>query len=70
MRAAPRLYCGEVYRPGPVTDWKLGHTSARKYFTLGVVKGLKEVIMSPICGVKKEGAWGAVKGVGIGFLNM
>ncbi|KAH7186145.1 UDP-glucose,sterol transferase [Fusarium flagelliforme] len=70
LRVAPRLYGGEVYDPGPVTDWKSGGIAAGKNFGHGIVEGVGGLIMSPVRGAKKEGAVGAAKGVGIGVLNL
>jgi hypothetical protein len=70
MRNAPRLYGGEVYEPGVVTDWKSGGIAAGKNFGHGIVEGLGGIVMEPIKGAKKDGALGAAKGAGIGLLNM
>ncbi|KAM0284676.1 hypothetical protein ACHAQH_001830 [Verticillium albo-atrum] len=70
MRVAPRLYGGEVYDPGAVTDWKSGGIAAGKNFSHGIVEGIGGLVMSPVRGAKKEGAVGAAKGVGIGVLNL
>lgn len=70
MRNAPKLYSGEVYDPGAVTDWKSGGVAAGKNFAHGMVEGMGGLVMSPIRGAKKAGALGAAKGVGIGLLNM
>jgi hypothetical protein len=70
MRVAPRLYGGEVYDPGAVTDWKSGGIAAGKNFSHGIVEGIGGLVMSPVRGAKKEGAKGAAKGVGIGVLNL
>ncbi|EGY14047.1 hypothetical protein VD0002_g1265 [Verticillium dahliae] len=70
MRVAPRLYGGEVYDPGAVTDWKSGGIAAGRNFSHGIVEGIGGLVMSPVRGAKKEGAVGAAKGVGIGVLNL
>lgn len=70
LRVSPRLYGGEVYDPGPVTDWKSGAIAAGKNFSHGIVEGVGGLVMSPMRGAKKEGAVGAAKGVGIGVLNL
>ncbi|GAB1310098.1 Sterol 3-beta-glucosyltransferase [Madurella fahalii] len=70
MRNAPRLYGGEVYDPGRVTDWKTGGAAAGKNFVHGIVEGLGGVVAAPVRGAKREGALGAAKGVGVGLLNM
>ncbi|KAM0321825.1 hypothetical protein ACHAQA_009922 [Verticillium albo-atrum] len=70
MRVAPRLYGGEVYDPGAVTDWKSGGIAAGKNFSHGIVEGIGGLVMSPVRGAKKDGAVGAAKGMGIGVLNL
>lgn len=70
LRFAPRLYGGEVYDPGPVTDWKSGGFAAGKNFSHGILEGVGGLVMSPVRGARKEGAVGAAKGVGIGVLNL
>ncbi|QKD56929.2 uncharacterized protein FOBCDRAFT_262581 [Fusarium oxysporum Fo47] len=70
MRNAPKLYGGEVYNPGAVTDWKSGGIAAGKNFAHGIVEGIGGIVMEPVRGAKKEGASGAAKGVGIGLLNL
>lgn len=70
LRVAPKLYGGEVYDPGPVTDWKSGGIAAGKNFSHGILEGVGGLVMSPVRGAKKEGAVGAAKGVGIGVLNL
>ncbi|GKU07128.1 udp- transferase [Fusarium langsethiae] len=70
MRNAPKLYGSQAYDPGAVTDWKSGGIAAGKNFAHGIVEGIGGVVMEPIRGGKKDGAAGAAKGFGIGFLNM
>ncbi|OBS22760.1 hypothetical protein FPOA_09088 [Fusarium poae] len=70
MRNAPKLYGGQAYDPGAVTDWKSGSIAAGKNFAHGIVEGIGGVVMEPIRGGKKNGAAGAAKGFGIGLLNM
>lgn len=70
MRNAPKLYGGQAYDPGAVTDWKSGSIAAGKNFAHGIVEGIGGIVMEPIRGGKKNGAAGAAKGVGIGLLNM
>ncbi|KAM0331454.1 hypothetical protein ACHAQA_003130 [Verticillium albo-atrum] len=70
LRNAPGLYGGEVYNPGAVTDWKSGSVAAGKNFAHGMVEGMGGLVISPIRGARKEGAVGALKGVGVGLLNM
>lgn len=70
MRNAPRLYGGEVYDPGRVTDWKTGGAAAGKNFVHGIAEGLGGVVAAPVRGAERDGALGAAKGVGVGLLNM
>ncbi|KAM0342887.1 hypothetical protein ACHAPU_009091 [Fusarium lateritium] len=70
MRNAPKLYGGQVYNPGEVTDWKSGGVAAGKNFAHGIVEGIGGIVMEPVRGAKKDGAAGAAKGVGIGLLNL
>lgn len=70
MRNAPRLYGGEVYDPGPVTDWKTGGAAAGKNFVHGLVEGIGGVVKNPVQGARRDGAAGAAKGAGVGLLNL
>ncbi|KAK4236149.1 sterol 3-beta-glucosyltransferase [Achaetomium macrosporum] len=70
LRNAPRLYGGDVYDPGRVTDWKSGGAAAGKNFVHGLVKGLGGVVTEPVKGARREGALGAAKGTAVGLLNM
>ncbi|CAI6097607.1 unnamed protein product [Clonostachys chloroleuca] len=70
MRVAPRLYGGEVYEPGQVTDWKSGGIVAGKNFSHGIVEGIGGLVMEPVRGAKEGGAAGAAKGAGVGLLNL
>ncbi|KEY73856.1 hypothetical protein S7711_10116 [Stachybotrys chartarum IBT 7711] len=69
MLNATRLYNGEVYNPGTVTDWKSGGIVAGKNFTHGMVDDLGGLVMRPIRGARQEGGLSAAKGAGIGLLN-
>lgn len=69
MRNAPRLYGGQVYEPGDVTDWKSGGVVAIKSLSNGVVEGFRGLFMEPVRGAEQGGAVGAVKGAGIGMAN-
>ncbi|KAF4992468.1 hypothetical protein FGRMN_7139 [Fusarium graminum] len=70
MRNAPKLYGGQVYNPGEVTDWKSGGIAAGKNFAHGIVEGIGGIVMEPVRGAKKDGASGAARGFGIGLLNL
>ena len=69
LRNAPRLYGGEVYDPGRITDWKSGSVAASKNFAHGMIEGIGGIVMEPVRGAKKDGAMGALKGSGVGLLN-
>ncbi|KAB8244510.1 hypothetical protein BDV35DRAFT_394771 [Aspergillus flavus] len=70
LRNVPRLY-GEVPRDhGPVTDIKSGFTVAGKGFAWGMAEAVSDIVVKPYQGLQKEGAKGAVKGVGKGVANM
>jgi hypothetical protein len=70
LRNAPRLYGGEVYDPGRVTDWKSGGAAAGKNFVHGLVEGLGGIVTEPVKGARRDGALGAAKGTAVGLLNM
>lgn len=70
LRNAPRLYGSEVYQPGNVVDWKSGGVVAAKTLSHGFVDGFKGLITEPIRGAEQGGAIGAVKGAGVGILNL
>ncbi|KFA50695.1 hypothetical protein S40293_04858 [Stachybotrys chartarum IBT 40293] len=69
MLNATRLYNGEVYNPGTVTDWKSGGIVAGKNFTHGMVDALGGLVMRQIRGARQEGGLSVAKGAGIGLLN-
>ncbi|EFY84436.1 hypothetical protein MAC_09514 [Metarhizium acridum CQMa 102] len=69
LRNAPRLYGGQVYEPGSVTDWKSGGVVAAKSFSHGVVEGFRDLVMEPVRGAERGGVVGAIKGAGIGLAN-
>lgn len=69
MRSAPRLYGGEVYDPGPVTDWKTGGRAAGKNLAHGFAEGVGGVVTGPVRGAERDGALGAAGGAGVGLLN-
>lgn len=70
LRAVPRLYGSEVPDHGKVKGWKTGAVVAGKNFGYGITEGLADLVKEPLKGAKKEGALGAVKGVGKGVVNM
>ncbi|KAJ4197062.1 hypothetical protein NW767_009307 [Fusarium falciforme] len=70
MRTVPHLYGSDVRDHGPVTDAKSGMVVGGKTFAWGFIDGLSDVVMEPYRGAKKEGAMGAVKGIGKGAMNL
>lgn len=70
LRNAPRLYNGEVYDPGPITDWKSGGIAGGKIFAHGIVEGIGGLVTKPMRGAKEQGALGAAKGAGVGVLDL
>ncbi|EEU35053.1 uncharacterized protein NECHADRAFT_44809 [Fusarium vanettenii 77-13-4] len=70
MRTAPRLYGSNVRDHGPVTDAKSGMIVGGKTLAWGFIDGISDVVMEPYKGAKKEGALGAVKGIGKGAMNL
>lgn len=70
LRNAPQLYGGEVYERDDIVDWKSGGVVAAKTFRHGVVDGFKGLVQEPARGAKQDGTIGAIKGVGVGILNL
>lgn len=66
FRGMPRLWGEEVKDYGKVTDTKSGAVVAGKSLVLGIGDGIKDFTQMPGEGAKKEGAWGALKGVAKG----
>jgi hypothetical protein len=70
MRNIPRLYGEEPRDHGPVTGIKSGFALAGKGFAWGMAEAVSDLVVKPYEGVRKDGAKGAVKGVGKGIANM
>ncbi|OQE89859.1 hypothetical protein PENNAL_c0013G01328 [Penicillium nalgiovense] len=70
MRNIPRLYGEEPRDHGPVTGVKSGFALAGKGFACGMAEAVSDLVVKPYEGVRKDGAKGAVKGVGKGIANM
>ncbi|GME29016.1 hypothetical protein ETB97_009763 [Neofusicoccum parvum] len=70
LRNLPRAYGEEVRDHGKVTDWKSGAAVAGKTFAWGVAEGISDIVVKPYQGAKKEGAVGAMKGIGKGMVSM
>lgn len=66
FRGMPRLWGEEVKDYGKVTDWKSGAIVAGKSFALGIGDGIKDFAQLPGEGARKDGTWGAIKGVAKG----
>ncbi|KAM0490394.1 hypothetical protein ACHAP8_011611 [Fusarium lateritium] len=70
LKSVPQHYGGGVRDHGPVTDAKSGMIVAGKTFAWGFVDGLSDVVVQPYKGARKEGALGAVKGIGKGAMSL
>ncbi|KAH8734160.1 hypothetical protein BGZ61DRAFT_566508 [Ilyonectria robusta] len=70
LRSVPRHYGGGVRDHGPVTDAKSGMIVAGKTFAWGFIDGISDIVVQPYKGAKKDGALGAVKGLGKGAMSL
>ncbi|RKK60349.1 Sterol 3-beta-glucosyltransferase UGT80B1 [Fusarium oxysporum] len=70
LKSVPQHYGGNVRDHGPVTDVKSGMVVAGKTFAWGFIDGLSDVVTQPYKGARKEGALGAVTGVGKGVMSL
>ncbi|KAJ5597984.1 hypothetical protein N7537_008068 [Penicillium hordei] len=70
MKSVPNIYGGTVRDNGKVTDAKSGVVVAGKTFAWGFIDGLGDVVVQPYKGARKEGALGAMKGVGKGLTGL
>lgn len=70
LRAVPKMYGSQVPDHGKVKNWKTGAVVAGKNFGYGMTQGFADLVNEPLKGAQKEGALGAVKGVGKGVVNM
>lgn len=65
---APRLYGDTtVRRPARITGIKSGLKAAGKEFIWGVNDGVSGLVMQPYTGARDNGAFGLVKGIGMGL---
>ncbi|GME63925.1 hypothetical protein C8J57DRAFT_1469696 [Neofusicoccum parvum] len=64
LRAVPTYWGEEVRDHGKVDGWRSGAVVAGKTFAYGVGEGLTDVFVQPYVGARREGAVGAVKGLG------
>jgi len=68
FRNAPKLYGDETLRPQEkVTDLASGIRIASREFGFGLYDGLTGLVTQPLRGAEKEGAAGAIKGIGKGI---
>lgn len=70
LKSIPGHYGGNVRDHGPVTDVKSGAAVAGKTFAWGMIDGVSDLFVQPYKGARKEGALGAIKGVGKGVANL
>ncbi|KAH8601614.1 hypothetical protein B0O99DRAFT_658179 [Bisporella sp. PMI_857] len=69
MRGLPKLYGEEIKEHGQIVDWKSGMIEGGKWFGKGLAGGVADLFVQPYKGAKKEGPWGAVKGLGKGAVG-
>jgi hypothetical protein len=70
FRGMPQLWGSEVKQYGKVQDWKSGGIVAGKSLIQGIGDGLCDLVIQPIKGGQKGGAWGATKGVAKGTASL
>jgi len=70
FRNMPVLWGSDRKDYGTVTDWKSGGVVAGRNLVQGLADGFYDVAMEPIKGARKEGTWGAVKGVAKGSASL
>lgn len=70
LKNVPALYGDKVRDNGRVTDWKSGAIVGGKSFMYGMGEGLTDIFVQPYRGAQKEGAVGALKGVGKGTVSL
>lgn len=70
FRNMPVLWGSDRKDYGVVTDWKSGGVVAGKNLVQGLADGFYDVAMEPIKGARKEGTWGAMKGVAKGSASL
>lgn len=70
LKNVPALYGEKVRDDGRVTDWKSGAVVGGKSFMYGMSEGLTDIFVQPYKGAQKEGALGALKGVGKGTVSL
>ncbi|KAM6504791.1 hypothetical protein FSOLCH5_015281 [Fusarium solani] len=70
FRSVPLLYGEELRDYGEIYDWKSGITFGAKAVVFGLVDGVGGLFILPYEGAKKQGVFGAVKGVGKGVAGL
>ncbi|RSM17141.1 hypothetical protein CDV31_004034 [Fusarium ambrosium] len=70
FRNVPLLYGEELRDYGEIYDWKSGITFGAKAVVFGVVDGVAGLFILPYQGAKKQGVFGAAKGVGKGVAGL
>lgn len=70
MRNVPRLYGEKPQHDGSVTGIKSGFVLGGKGFALGMAEAVGDLVVKPYEGIRKDGAKGAVTGIGKGVANM
>ncbi|KAI6778752.1 uncharacterized protein J7T54_005855 [Emericellopsis cladophorae] len=70
LRHLPHLYGENVRDYGEIRDWKSGAAAGGKCVVLGLYDGVAGLILLPYSGAQRQGAIGAVKGVGKGIAGL
>lgn len=70
LKSVPGHYNGDIRSHGPVTDMRSGAVVAGKTFAWGMIDGVSDLFVQPYKGARKEGAIGALKGVGKGVTSL
>lgn len=70
FRSVPLLYGEELRDYGEIYDWKSGIAFGAKAVVFCVVDGVGGLFILPYEGAKKQGVFGAVKGVGKGVAGL
>ncbi|OGE47759.1 hypothetical protein PENARI_c037G02547 [Penicillium arizonense] len=70
MRNVPRLYGEKPQHDGSVTGIKSGFALGGTGFALGMVEAVSDLVVKPYEGIRKDGAKGALTGIGKGVANM
>ncbi|SPN96558.1 related to sterol glucosyltransferase [Cephalotrichum gorgonifer] len=68
LRAVPKMYGEEVEDRRAITGWKSGAMAGGKQFVAGFA-GVSDLVTQPVKGAVEDGAVGAAKGLGKGFVG-